>query len=146
VDVETIATIASAVGAVILIIYRVAKLFEKPRRRQRLLEDLDILGKTPDTSPQHANVSKHVEDELRGLYDPKVQRAKPRINWGLVVIQGFFVIGLGYLTYYLSAVKFSMWSLLPGFIAIGSIGVLVEELTGRPTIPKTKEPKLSKSS
>jgi hypothetical protein len=86
VDVETIATIASAVGAVILIIYRVAKLFEKPRRRQRLLEDLDILGKTPDTSPQHANVSKHVEDELRGLYDPKVQRAKPRINWGLVVV------------------------------------------------------------
>ena len=127
-DIDTIIKILGALGAVLVAIQQIVKAFDRPRPRQALLEDLEILSKTPDDLPEKALLTRHVSASFEKLYSPGAKQKK--IDWSSVVMMPIFAAGLAYWTYQLSKDGFSIWSVVTGVFAVGALGAWVDEFVG----------------
>ena len=124
-EIDIVVKILGALGAVLVAIHQIVKALDKPRPRQALLEDLEILSKTPDNISGKDLLREHIKRSYESLYSPNSNRKK--IDWSQVVMMPVFALGLGYWSYHLSKDEFSFWSIVTGIFAIGAIGALFDE-------------------
>jgi len=126
-EMDTIVQIIGSLGAVLVAIHQVVKAFEKPRPRQALLEDLEILSKTPESLPEKELLLLHVKKSYKTLYTANLKRKR---DWSMIIIMPLFAVGLANWTYQLSKDEFSYWSILTALFAIGAVGSWIDELKG----------------
>jgi hypothetical protein len=122
--------VASFTNAVLSGIRQVLKLLGRTSHRQRLIEDLEILSKTPESIEQRRYINEHIERSITRLYADPMKSQSRRIDWSGIIVVGVFGLGFGYWTYHLSKDAFSGWSLLTGLFALGAVEAVIKEFRG----------------
>jgi hypothetical protein len=134
---EMVAQIGSVIFMAISRIIPILKYIDRRNPRQRLIEDMDILSKTPESFPQRAQILEHVGRGLSELYGTSDTTPR-RIDWnGMVLNLTVFALVI-YWTFYLSWDGFSVWSIVTVGIALIVAKEVVDAARGKVQSAKDK--------
>jgi len=130
-DTELLLKIIGLLVTAILGILKILRDMKKPNPRHQLINDLEILDKTPDSMLEKESIAKHIRNSIRSLYGAGSTVNGSAIDWPNAVPFTMGVLFLGYLTYYFSRNGFSGWSILTGLFCLAFLSDAIKAWQGK---------------